>query len=48
MRSEAIITLPLSPMAWQDPEWVRSDIAGAHRGALRGLVRTGPLILSSQ
>lgn len=35
-------------MAWQDPEWVRSDIAGTHRGALRGLVCTGPLILSSE
>ena len=48
MWSEAIVTLPLSPMAWEDPEWVTSDIAGTHRGALRGLVCTGPSILSSE
>lgn len=48
MWSETIVTLPLSPMAWQGPEWVRSDIAGTHRDALRGLVCTGPLILSSE
>lgn len=36
MRSEAIITLPLRSYGLARPEWVRGDIAGAHRGRFEG------------